>query len=131
MSTSQMLQSGFRLVSAITLLALASLKQLPLVDALAGAKWQCEPLLLAGFVRILVWAISDQGRAVIAAAIAVVATLSFLRGHPMPEARELAVAILALLVFLFLVSAKKEADYNHRFCAQVTASLGKHEPAKP
>jgi hypothetical protein len=131
MRTSNMIRSGFRLMSAVTLLALAGMKQLPHMDALTWAKWQCGPMLLAALVRAVVWAFSDQGRAVITAAIAVMATLSFLRGHPLPEARELAVAILALLAFLFLVSLSKEADNNHRVCAQITASLGKHEPVKP
>jgi hypothetical protein len=131
MRTSEILRSAFRMASAVVLIALASIKQLPLMDTAGWAEWQCGPVVLAGFVRALVWVFSEQGRAIVGATLAILAALPFLRRYRQAEARELMVAILALLVFVFLASVSKESEHNHKICAQMGVSLAAHSSTKP
>ncbi len=123
MKTSEMLQSAFRLVSAITLLVLASTKQFPLAEVLKEPAWSCDSGLFIGVFRVLIWVFSDHGRAAIAAAIAGMATLSFLRSHPLAEAREFGVGVFALLAFLFFTAMQTGAGSDSNVCAQLSASL--------
>ena len=122
MRTSEMLQSALKLAGAITLLLLASTKQFPLTEVLSEPKWQCSPSILMSLVRTFIWAFSDQGRTLIAAAITGVATLRLWRAHPWPEARQLAASILTLVAFLFFIAAQTELSNNLNACGQISAS---------
>ena len=130
MSSSGIVHSAFRLASAVVLVVLAGIKQLPFADLPSWAVWQCAPAYFASFVRLVVWAFSDHGRAIITASLAFLAVWPFLRGQPWPEAKEVAIAIVVLLVFLVAASVKKEAYNNEQVCAQVKAKLDRPGPAK-
>jgi hypothetical protein len=123
MTTSEMLRSAFRLASAVILLMLASTKQFPLAEVLKEPGWSCDNGLFMNVFRALIWVFSDQGRAAIAATIAGMATLSFLRRHPLVEAREFGVGVLALLAFLFFTAMQTGAGGNSKACAHLSISL--------
>jgi hypothetical protein len=76
-------------------------------------------------VRVVAWAFSEQGRAIVAGTIAAIAVLSLLRSHQLPEARELAVTIVVLLAFLIFAVVRTEAEIDAQKCAQSAASLVK------
>jgi hypothetical protein len=123
MRTSEMLRSAFRLAGVITLLVLAGTKQFPLAETLKDPGWSCDTGLFMSVLRALIWAFSDQGRAAIAAVIAGMATLSFLRTHPLAEAREFGAGVLVLLAFLFFSAVQSGAGSDSKTCAQLSASL--------
>ncbi len=129
MSTSRMLRSAFRLASAFTLLLLASAKQLPLADLLREPAWTCNTGLAMEVYRALSWVFSGQGRIAVAAIFAGMAALSFLRSASLPEARELCVAVLLLLAFLFFAAIQTETGSSIKACAQLSAHLNGPERA--
>lgn len=129
MSVSKMLQSAFRLASAFTLLLLASAKQLPLADLLREPAWVCNTGLAMEVYRALSWVFSGQGRIAVAVIFAGMATLSFLRSASLPEARELCVAVLMLLAFLFFAAIQTETGGGIKACAQLSAHLAGPERA--
>jgi hypothetical protein len=129
MRTSEMLRSAFRLASAIILLILASTKQFPLAEVLKEPGWSCDAGIFMSVFRALIWVFSDQGRAAIAAVIAGMATLSFLRTHPLVEAREFGVGVLALLAFLFFTAMQAGTGSGPKACAHLSASLTAPEHA--
>jgi hypothetical protein len=130
MSLSGIAHSAFRMVSAVVLVVLAGIKQLPFVELPSWAALQCDPAYFAGFVRLVSWAFSDSGRAIIAASLAFLAVLPFLRAQPWPEAHEVAIAIVALLIFSFAASVKKEAYHNDKVCTVMKAKLNNPGAAK-
>ena len=123
MRPSNILRLALRLASAIALLVLAGAKLITPPEVLSLPVWYCASGMAASVVRIFAWAISNQGQTAIAAAITGITTLSFLRFHPLPEAREFRIAVLALLAFLFVTAMHTGASYNAKTCTQANTQL--------
>jgi hypothetical protein len=111
-----MLRSAFGLVTVFVLLILAGAKQLQLTEVFPNSKWQCSRSFVTSTFRILIWLLSDEGRAIIAAVITALGTLSLLYRHPIPEARELAITIVLLLAFLSFIILQSKVSADTREC---------------
>jgi|GEM_PF-3994609 len=112
-----MFKSTLSLGSAIALLLLASI-HFPLKEILSHSTLQCTHSPVTGLVRVLTWALTEQGQAIITAVIGGGAIMSYLCSHRMREARELGAAILALLIFVVFGVVKTQVRAEPKACAQ-------------